>query len=56
MFKSIGMISDETFSDFQRVPNDLTFAQGVELLKTQQEKLAHNHCRKCPKRKRLRSS
>jgi|SRR5579872_215439 len=43
MVKSITMISDETFSDFQRVPDNLTFAKGVELLKTQQEKLAHNH-------------
>src|SRR5579872_1729223 len=43
MIKSITMISDETFSDFQRVPDNLTFAKGVELLKTQQEKLAHNH-------------
>lgn len=43
MFKGISMISDETFSDFQRVPDDLPFAKGVGLLKTEQEKLAHNH-------------
>lgn len=43
VFKSISMISDETFSDFQAVPEDLTFAKGVEMLKAEQEKLAHNH-------------
>lgn len=42
LFKGISMSSDETLSDFQRVPENLTFAKGVELLKTQQEKLAHN--------------
>jgi hypothetical protein len=41
LFKSISMTSDEVFSDFQPVPSDLSFARGVELLKTQQEKLAH---------------
>lgn len=43
LLKSISMISDETFSDFQRVPDNLPFAKGVELLKSQQEKLAQNH-------------
>ncbi len=52
VFKSIGMISDETFSNFQRVPNDLTFAKGVELLKSQQEKLAHNHPPEVPEVKK----
>ncbi|HYM77517.1 MAG TPA: hypothetical protein VE377_16215 [Candidatus Dormibacteraeota bacterium] len=42
VFKSLSMISDEKFSDFQRVPENLTFAQGAEMLKTEQEKLAHN--------------
>lgn len=42
-FKGISMISDETFSDFHAVPEDLTFARGVEMLKAEQEKLAHNH-------------
>ena len=42
-FKGISMISDETFSDFCAVPEDLTFARGVEMLKAEQEKLAHNH-------------
>jgi hypothetical protein len=40
LFRGISIISDEVFSDFQRVPDDLSFAKGVELLKTEQEKLA----------------
>jgi hypothetical protein len=43
VFKSFSMTSDENFADFQRVPDDLPFAKGVELLKSEQEKLAHNH-------------
>jgi hypothetical protein len=43
LFKGISMISDETFSDFHTVTQDLSFAKGVDLLKTEQEKLAHNH-------------
>jgi hypothetical protein len=41
LFKTISMVSDEVLSDFRRVPDNLTFAQGVELLKAEQEKLAH---------------
>ena len=41
VFKGISMITDEIFSDFQRVPGDLPFAKGVDLLKSEQEKLAH---------------
>jgi len=44
-FKGISMISDETLSDFHAVPEDLTFAKAVEMLKTEQEKLAHNQGR-----------
>jgi hypothetical protein len=40
IFKSLAMISDEVFSDFQPVPNNLTFTKGVELLKTQEQKFA----------------
>lgn len=40
LFKSLSMVSDEVFSDFQRVPDDLSFEQGVKLLKAEQEKLA----------------
>ena len=42
LFKSISMVSDEVFSDFRRVPENLTFAEGVDLLKAEQEKLAQN--------------
>jgi hypothetical protein len=42
LLKSLRMLSDEAFSDFQRVPDDLSFAKGVELLKAAQEKLAHS--------------
>lgn len=41
LFKTLTMVSDEGFKDFRRVPDDLPFAKGVELLKTEQEKLAH---------------
>lgn len=33
MVKSLAIKSDECFTDFQKVPNDLTFAAGVDLLK-----------------------
>jgi hypothetical protein len=33
LVKKISMHSNDTFSDFHSVPGDLTFAQGVELLK-----------------------
>jgi len=42
LFKSIAIKSDEVFSDFGRVPADTTFAQGVEMLKAEQAKLAGN--------------
>ena len=41
MFKTISVNSDEVLSDFQRVPGDLPFAKGVELLKAEREKLAY---------------
>ncbi|HWY20960.1 MAG TPA: hypothetical protein VNX26_07035 [Candidatus Acidoferrum sp.] len=43
LFKSIAIKSDEVFSDFRRVPGDTTFAQGVEMLKAEEAKLAENH-------------
>lgn len=43
LFKSFNMVSDEVLSDFRRVPADMTFAQGVDLLKAEQTKLAQNH-------------
>jgi hypothetical protein len=41
LFKSLSMVSDEVFSDFHRVADNLTFAQGVKLLETEEEKLAN---------------
>ncbi len=43
LFKSISIKSEEVFSDFRRVPADTTFAQGVEMLKAEEAKLAENH-------------
>src|SRR5580700_1733425 len=45
LFKSINIKSDEVFSNFQSVPPNLTFAQGVELLKKQEADLAENQQR-----------
>jgi hypothetical protein len=42
LFKSLKMQSDEVLSDFRKMPENLTFAQAVEMLKTEQEKLARN--------------
>jgi len=42
MFKTLTMVSGEVFSDFRRVPDNLPFARGVELLKAEEEKLARN--------------
>ena len=36
LIKTISMVSDEVFSDFRRVPDNTTFAQGVEMLKAEQ--------------------
>lgn len=41
LFKSLSMISSESLSRFQRVPDNLPFAKGVDLLKAEREKLAH---------------
>jgi hypothetical protein len=37
--------SEEVFNNFQSVPSNLTFAQGVELLKKQEAELAENRQR-----------
>ena len=42
LFKRLDIRSTETFSDFRSVPPDLTFAQGVDLLKKQEATLAEN--------------
>jgi len=41
LIKSLTMVSDEVFSDFRRVPDKLTFAQGVQLATAERERLAH---------------
>lgn len=40
LFKNIAIKSEEVFTNFRRVPADITFAQGVELLKKEQSRLA----------------
>ena len=42
MFKTISIKSDEVFTDFQRVPDGTTFAQGVQMLEAEEAKLAQN--------------
>ena len=42
VFKNVVIKSEETFSDFRRVRNDLTFAQGVDLLKREESASAAN--------------
>jgi hypothetical protein len=37
MFKGLNIVSDEVLSDFRRLPDKLTFAQGVQILKTEKE-------------------
>ena len=46
LFKSLNIKSNETFSDFRPAPADLTFKQGVELLRKQHEEMAANHASK----------
>jgi hypothetical protein len=41
-FKKLVVKSTQTFSDFHEAPPNLTFAQGVELLKKQAQELAEN--------------
>jgi hypothetical protein len=43
VFKGISMIYDEVLSDFRRVPDDITFTAGVDMLKAEREKLARLH-------------
>jgi hypothetical protein len=43
MIKGISMISDEVLSDFHKMPEDLSFAEGVERMKMQEEKQAHDN-------------
>ena len=43
LFKAISIKSSEVMSDFRPVPENLSFSQGVELLKKQSTELAENH-------------
>jgi hypothetical protein len=38
LFKNISLISNEALSDFRQMPENLTFSQGVEMLKSEQGK------------------
>ncbi|MGC1372854.1 MAG: hypothetical protein WA824_12020 [Candidatus Sulfotelmatobacter sp.] len=40
LIKNIFIRSDEVFSNFRRVPNDTTFAQGVKMLETESARFA----------------
>lgn len=42
LVKSLNLTSDEVFSNFHRLPEDMPFARAVEMLKTEQERLAQN--------------
>ena len=42
LFKNLNIESDEVFSSFRRIPSDTSFAQGVDMLKDEQSKLAKN--------------
>lgn len=42
LFKNITMSSDEVFSDFQKVPQAVTFAEAVKILQTEEDRLAHH--------------
>ena len=43
LFKGLKIQSNEVYSDFRPVPTNLTFAQGLQLLKKQEAELAENH-------------
>jgi hypothetical protein len=43
LFKSLNIKSDEVFSDFRPAPSNLSFAQGVVLLKKQEATFAENN-------------
>jgi len=45
LFRNLKIQSDEVFSDFRPVAQNLTFAQGVDLLKKQESGLAENRQR-----------
>ncbi len=48
LLKSLSIVSDETLSDYRRVPDNLSFAEGVEMLKAETEKRAHDSIHEQP--------
>jgi len=42
LVKNLNLTSDEVFSNFHRLPENMPFARAVEMLKIEQEKLAQN--------------
>jgi hypothetical protein len=42
LLKNLSIQSTEVFSNFKRVPSDLTFAQAIELLKKEEAALAQS--------------
>jgi hypothetical protein len=42
LLKSFNMTSDEAFSDFQRLPDNVPFARGLELLQAEKRKLTQD--------------
>jgi hypothetical protein len=43
LFKNLSIKSDEMFTDFRSVPDDTTFAQGVQMLEAEEAKLEQTH-------------
>jgi hypothetical protein len=43
LIKSLSIVSEEVFSDFQRLPDNVPFAEGVEMLKSEGVSVARNH-------------
>ncbi|HEY6338780.1 MAG TPA: hypothetical protein VIW68_09825 [Candidatus Sulfotelmatobacter sp.] len=46
LFRSFNYVSDEVLSDFRQVPANTTFAQGVELLRAEELKIAQSNAEK----------
>jgi hypothetical protein len=44
VFKNLAITSNEVFSEFKKVPQDLTFAQALELLKTEEGPVTASGC------------
>jgi len=42
IFKNLAISSTEVFSDFRRVPPDLTFSQALEMLKKEDPTISAN--------------